>query len=66
MKKEFTLLTSLLLFTQAMQAHPTGHYHGFVEAISHLFTQASHSHWLAIAAVIATAAYCLRLAFATK
>jgi hypothetical protein len=66
MKTEFTLLISLLLFTQAMQAHPTGHDHGFVEAISHLFTQASHSHWLAIAAVIATAAYCLRLAFATK
>jgi hypothetical protein len=66
MKTEFTLLTSLLISTQAMQAHPTGHDHGFVEAISHLFTQAGHSHWLAIAAGIATAAYCLRLAFATK
>tara|TARA_B100000989_G_scaffold294550_1_gene273871 strand:- start:634 stop:834 length:201 start_codon:yes stop_codon:yes gene_type:complete len=66
MKTEFTLLTSLLIFTQAMQAHPAGHDHGFAEAISHLFTQASHSHWLAIAAVIAAAAYSLRQAFATK
>jgi hypothetical protein len=66
MKTGFTLLTSFLIFTQAMQAHPTGHDHGLVETISHLFTQAGHSLWLAIAAGIAAAAYCLRLAFATK
>ena len=66
MKTGFTLLTSLLIFTQAMQAHPTGHDHGLVETISHLFTQAGHSIWLAMAAGIAAAAYCLRLAFATK
>ena len=66
MKTEFTLLASLLIFTQAMQAPPTGHDHGFMEAISHLFMHASHSNWLAIAAGIATAVYCLRLAFATK
>ena len=66
MKMKFPLLTSLLIFNQAMQAHPTGHDHGFVEEISHLFTQADHSHWLAIAAGIATVAYFSRLAFATK
>ena len=66
MKTEFTLLTSLLIFTQAMQAHPIGHDLGFVEMISHLITQAGHTHWLVIAAGIVVAAYCLRLAFATK
>ena len=66
MKTGFTLLTSLLISTQAMQAHPIGHDLGFLETISHLFMQADHSHWLVIAAVIAAAAYCLRLAFATK
>ncbi|MAV84291.1 MAG: hypothetical protein DBX01_00185 [Puniceicoccaceae bacterium] len=66
MKTKFTLLTSLLIFTQVMQAHSTGHDHGFVETISHLFTQAGHSLWLAMAAVIVAAAYCLRLAFVTK
>ena len=66
MKTGFTLLTSLLISTQAMQAHPIGHDLGFLETISHLFTQAGHLHWLAIVAGIATAAYCLRLAFATK
>ncbi len=66
MKTGFTLLTSLLISTQAMQAHPTGHDHGLVEMISHLFTQAGHSLWLAIAVGIAAGAYCLRLAFATK
>ena len=66
MKTRFTLLTSLLIFTQVMQAHPTGHDHGFVETISHLFTQAGHLLWLAIAAGIAAAIYCLRLAFASK
>ena len=66
MKTGFTLFTSLLIFTQAMQAHPTGHNYGLVETISHLFMQAEHSLWLAMAASIAAAAYCLRLAFATK
>ena len=66
MKTGLTLLTSLLIFTQAMQAHPTGHGHGLVETISHLFTQAGHSLWLAIAVGIAAGAYYLRLAFATK
>ena len=66
MKTKFTLLTSLLIFTQVMQAHPTGHDHELLETISHVFTQAGHSHWLAIVAGITTAAYCLRLAFATK
>ena len=66
MKTGFTLLTSLLISTQAMQAHPIGHDLGFLETISHLFTQAGHLLWLAMAAVIAAASYCLRLAFATK
>ncbi|MCH2073257.1 MAG: hypothetical protein MK130_00120 [Puniceicoccaceae bacterium] len=66
MKTEFTLLTSLLIFTHVMQAHPTGHDHGFLETIYHIFTQAGHSHWLAIVAGIATGGYCLRIAFATK
>jgi hypothetical protein len=66
MKTGFTLLTSLLISTQAMQAHPIGHDLGFLETISHLFTQAGHLHWLVIAAGIAATAYCLRLAFATK
>ena len=61
MKMVFKLLISLIIFTQGMQAHPTGHYHGFVEEISHLLTQAGQSHWLAIAAGIVTAAYFLRL-----
>ena len=66
MKTKFILLTSLLIFTQVMQAHPTGHDHELLETISHVFTQVGHSHWLAIVAAITTAAYCLRLAFATK
>jgi hypothetical protein len=67
MKTGFILFTSLLIFTQAMQAHPTGHDHGLVETISHLFMQADHSLWLAMAVgIAAAAAYCLRLAFATK
>jgi hypothetical protein len=67
MKTGFTLFTSLLIFTQAMQAHPTGHDYGLVETISHLFMQADHSLWLAMAAgIAAAAAYCLRLAFAIK
>jgi hypothetical protein len=66
MKTGFTLFTSLLIFTQAMQAHPASHAHGLVETISHLFTQAGHSLWLVIAAGIAAAAYCLRAVFATK
>gem|GEM_PF-1545214 len=66
MKTKLTLLTSPLIFTQVMQAHPTGHDHGFVETISHLFTQAGHSLWLALAALIVAAAYCSRQAFASK
>ena len=67
MKAGFTLFTSLLIFTQAMQAHPTGHDYALVETISHLFMQADHSLWLAMAAgIAAAAAYCLRLVFATK
>ncbi|MEC8208856.1 MAG: hypothetical protein VXY17_00555 [Verrucomicrobiota bacterium] len=62
MKTKLTLLTSLLILTQVMQAHPTGHDKGFLETTSHLFTQFAHSHWLAIVAGIATVAYCLRLA----
>ena len=66
MKTGFTLLTTLLISIQAMQAHPIGHDIGFLETISHLFAQAGHSYWLVIAAGVAAAAYCLRLAFATN
>ena len=62
----FKLLTTLLILTQAMQAHPIGYDLSFLETISHLFAQAGHSHWLVIVAGVAAAAYCLRLAFATK
>lgn len=66
MKTGLTLLTSLLILTQAVQAHPTGHEGGFVETVSHFFTQADHLLWLAVAAGIAATAYCLSLAFAKK
>ena len=66
MKTGFTLLTTLLISTQAMQAHPIGHDLGFLETIHHLLTQTSHAHWVTIAGGIAIAAYCLRLVFATK
>ena len=66
MKTGLTLLTPLLISTQAMQAHPIGHDLGFLETIRHLFTQAGHSHLLIIAAGVAAVVYYLRLAFATK
>ena len=65
MKTGLKLLTTLLISTQAMQAHPIGHDLGFLETISHLFAQASHSHWLLIAAGVAAAVYCLRLVLVT-